>query len=161
MRRRYTEAVACYDEVRAMAPENRPSLINKALALVLQGKLEAAEACYRDAQRAGPLPNNTLEPLLELRTAFAGLTESGLTVEADPLRPRRRRSSAKPAPQTSQPRGRSTGAADDGDRAGMLMAGASMADPVTSSENPPRCRATGPVVSTTPCSAARSRATWT
>ena len=81
MQQRYGDAVACYDEMIAMAPAYRPALINKALALVLQGKLDAAETCYRAAQRAGPLPNNTLEPLLELKTAFAGLAESGLTVE--------------------------------------------------------------------------------
>ena len=81
MQQRYGDAVACYDEVLAMAPEDRPALINKALALVLQGQLDAAETYYRAAQRAGPLPTNTLEPLLELQTAFAGLAKSGLTVE--------------------------------------------------------------------------------
>ena len=81
MQQQYADAVACYDEVIAMAPADMPALINKALALVLQGELDAAETCYRAAQRAGPLPNNTLEPLLELQTAFAGLAKSGLTVE--------------------------------------------------------------------------------
>ena len=81
MQQQYADAVARYDEVLKMVPANMPALINKALALVLQGKLDAAEACYRAAQRAGPLLNNTLEPLLELKTAFAGLAESGLTVE--------------------------------------------------------------------------------
>ena len=81
MQQRYGDAVACYNEVLAITPADRPALTNKALALVLQGKLDAAEACYLDAQRAGPLPNNTLEPLLELKTAFAGLAESGLTIE--------------------------------------------------------------------------------
>ena len=81
MHQRYGDAVACYDEVLAMAPVDWSALINKALALVLQGKLDAAETCYRAAQRTGPLPNNTLEPLLELKTAFAGLAESALTVE--------------------------------------------------------------------------------
>ena len=81
MQQRYGDAIACYDEVLAMAPVDRPALINKALALVLQGKLDAAETCYRVVQHAGSLPNNTLEPLLELKTAFAGLAESGLTVE--------------------------------------------------------------------------------
>ena len=81
MQRQYADAVARYDEVLAKVPAHTPALINKALALVLQGKLDAAEDCYRTAQRAGPLPNNTLEPLLELKTAFAGLAESGLTVE--------------------------------------------------------------------------------
>ena len=81
MQQQYAVAVARYDEVLAMVPADTPALINKALALVLQGKLDAAEACYRAAQRAGPLPNNTVEPLLELKTAFAGLAESGLTVE--------------------------------------------------------------------------------
>ena len=81
MQQQYADAVARYDEVLAKVPADIPALTNKALALVLQGKLDAAEACYRAAQRAGPLPNNTLEPLLELKTAFAGLAESGLTVE--------------------------------------------------------------------------------
>ena len=81
MQQRYGDAVACYDEVLSMAPADRPALINKALALVLQGQLDEAETCYRAAQRTGPLPNNTLEPLLELKTAFTGLAESGLTVE--------------------------------------------------------------------------------
>ena len=81
MQQRYADAVACYDQALALAPQDLPALINKALALVLQGKLDAAEACYRSAQRVGPLWNNTLEPLLELITAFAGLPESGLTVE--------------------------------------------------------------------------------
>ena len=81
MQQQYADAVARYDEVLAMAPAYTPALINKALALVLQGKLDKAEACYRAAQAAGPLPNNTLEPLLELKTALAGLAESGLTVE--------------------------------------------------------------------------------
>ena len=83
MLQQYGDAVACYDQVLAMPPANRPALINKALALVLQGELDAAETSYRAAQRAGPLPNNTLEPLLELRTAFAGLAESGLTVQVE------------------------------------------------------------------------------
>ena len=39
MQQRYEDAIACYDEVLAMAPVDRPALINKALALVLQGKL--------------------------------------------------------------------------------------------------------------------------
>ena len=81
MQQRYADAVDCYDQTLALAPQDLPALINKALALVLQGKLDAAEACYRSAQRVGPLWNNTLEPLLELKTAFAGLSESGLTVE--------------------------------------------------------------------------------
>ena len=81
MQQRYADAVACYDQALALAPQDLPALINKALALVLQGKPGAAEACYRSAQRVGPLWNNTLEPLLELKAAFAGLPESGLTVE--------------------------------------------------------------------------------
>ena len=81
MQQEYADAVACYDEVLAMAPADTPALINKALALVLQGELDAAETCYRAAQCAAPLPNNTLEPLLELQTAFTGLAKSGLTVE--------------------------------------------------------------------------------
>ena len=81
MQQQYADAVARYDEVLARVPAYVPALINKALALVLQGELAAAEACYRAAQRVGPLVNNTLEPLLELKTAFTGLAESGLTVE--------------------------------------------------------------------------------
>ena len=81
MQQRHADAVGCYDQALALAPQDLPALINKALALVLQGKLEEAEACYRSAQRVGPLWNNTLEPLLELKAAFAGLQESGLTVE--------------------------------------------------------------------------------
>ena len=81
MQQRYADAVDCYDQTLALAPQDLPALINKALALVLEGKLDVAEACYRSAQRVGPLWNNTLEPLLELKTAFAGLSESGLTVE--------------------------------------------------------------------------------
>ena len=81
MQQQYADAVTRYDKALKMVPANTPALINKALALVLQGKLDAAEACYRAAQRAEPLSNNTLEPLLELKTAFAGLAESGLTVE--------------------------------------------------------------------------------
>ena len=91
MQQQYADAVARYDEVLAMAPAYGPALINKALALVLQGKLDAAETCYRAAQRAEPLPNNTLEPLLKLKAAVAGLAESGLTVEVvgtgDAIRP--------------------------------------------------------------------------
>ncbi len=81
MQQQYADAVARYDEVLAMVRAYTPALINKALALVLQGKLDEAEACYRAVQRARPLPNNTLEPLLELKGAFGGLAESGLTVE--------------------------------------------------------------------------------
>ena len=81
MQQRYADAVGCYDQALALTPEYLPALNNKALALVLQGKLDAAEASYRSVQRVAPLGNNTLEPLLELKTAFAGLPELGLTVE--------------------------------------------------------------------------------
>ena len=80
MLQQYAEAVVCYDRALVPVPD-RAALINKGLALVLQGKLDAAEACYRSAQRVGPLWNNTLEPLLDLKAAFGDLSESGLTVE--------------------------------------------------------------------------------
>ena len=81
MQRQYADAVACYDQALTLHSQYVPALVNKALALVLQGKLEAAEACYRLAQRVEPPRHNTLEPLLELKAAFVGLSEAGITVE--------------------------------------------------------------------------------
>lgn len=58
-------------------------MINKALALVLQGKLQAAEECYQRALKIGQLPQNMLEPLQILRSALGSLSEDGLTVKVD------------------------------------------------------------------------------
>ena len=81
MDKRYAEAVTWCDRALALDWQDANARVNKALALVLQGKLEVAERCYREAQVAGPLPDMTLESLLHLRAAFADLPESQIKVE--------------------------------------------------------------------------------
>ena len=84
MRQQFEEAVSCYDEVLASTPDSIAALHNKALALILLGKFDAAEACYTRIQRAAELAPNTLAPLRELEGILAGLTDSRLRIEATP-----------------------------------------------------------------------------
>ena len=84
MRQQFDEAVSCYDEVLAAAPESVSALHNKALALTLLGKFENAETCYMRIQRVMELEPNTLAPLHELAGILAGLTDSGLRIETTP-----------------------------------------------------------------------------
>ena len=85
MRQQFDEAVSCYDEVLAVAPESVSALHNKALALTLLGKFENAETCYMRIQRVMELEPNTLAPLRELAGILAGLTDSRLSIETTPL----------------------------------------------------------------------------
>ena len=85
MRQQFDEAVSCYDEVLAVAPESVSALHNKALALTLLGKFENAETCYMRIQRVMELEPNTLAPLRELASILAGLTDSRLSIETTPL----------------------------------------------------------------------------
>ena len=81
MEKRYDEAVASYDQALALDRRNAAGLANEALALVLQGRLEAAEACYREAIAEAPQQGRTMDSLQMLRVAVEGLAESRLTVE--------------------------------------------------------------------------------
>ena len=81
MRQQFREAVACYDQVLAVAHESTPALHNRALASVLLGDLETAEACFMKIQRVAELEINTLAPLRELREILAGLEDSRLRIE--------------------------------------------------------------------------------
>ena len=85
MRQQFDEAVSCYDEVLAVAPESTSALHNKALALTLLGKFESAETCYMRIQRLIELEPNTLAPLRELAGVLAGLTDSRLSIETTPM----------------------------------------------------------------------------
>ena len=84
MQQQFDEAVSCYDEVLANAPESISALHNKALASILLGNFDAAEACYKRLQSVTDLEPNTLAPLRELEGILAGLTDSGLEIEATP-----------------------------------------------------------------------------
>ena len=84
MRQQFDDAVSCYDEVLAIAPESISALHNKALALTLLGKFENAESCYMRIQRVSELEPNTLAPLRELAGVLAGLADSGLSIETTP-----------------------------------------------------------------------------
>lgn len=81
MEQHYVEAVACYDQALALDGRYAPAMVNKALALVLQGDLEAAEASYRKAAAVKPLPAQTLDSLEVVKSALAGLTDMPLSVE--------------------------------------------------------------------------------
>ena len=81
MQQQFEEAVSCYDEVLAVAPESTSALRNKALALILRGEIDAAEACYTRFERIAELEPNTLGPLLELKGILAGLTDATLRIE--------------------------------------------------------------------------------
>ena len=84
MRQQFDEAVSCYDEVLSVESESISALHNKALALILMGKFDDAEACYMRIQRVTKLEPNTLAPLQELEGILAGLKDSELTIEATP-----------------------------------------------------------------------------
>ena len=84
MRQRFDKAVSCYDEVLAVVPDSVSALHNKALALILLGKFENAETCYRRIQRVMELEHNTLAPLRELAGILAGLMDDRLTIDTTP-----------------------------------------------------------------------------